>query len=63
MQNNQNNQSVQANIDEVINSLSQQIAQLSTDNAVLKSLVNQYKQQAEQTTQENVQPEDVQQDK
>lgn len=46
----QNNQ-IQANADEVINNLTQQIAQLSTDNAVLKSLVNQYKNKVDELEQ------------
>lgn len=45
---NQNNQGVQANFDEVVNTLTQQISQLTVDNAVLKSLVSQYQQQEQQ---------------
>ena len=39
--NNHNNQ-IQADVNEVINNLTQQIAQLSYDNAVLQSLISQY---------------------
>ena len=38
---------IQPNADEIINILSQQIAQLSRDNAVLSSLVSQYQQEFE----------------
>lgn len=43
---------VQANIEEVINELTQQISQLTYDNAVLKSLVNQYQQKESQQDEE-----------
>lgn len=47
----QNNQ-VQANVDEVINGLSQQVAQLTRDNAVLQSLVSQYQTKLDELQQE-----------
>lgn len=49
--NNQNNQ-IQANIDEIVQHLTAQIAQLSSDNAVLKSLVSQYQQALEKAEQQ-----------
>lgn len=38
---------IQANADEIINILTQQVAQLTRDNAVLSSLVSQYQQEFE----------------
>ena len=42
------NQQVQVNFEEVIQDLTQQISQLTVDNAVLKSLVSQYQKQEQQ---------------
>lgn len=53
-QNNQNQevQEIQPNIEEIIQDLTQQISQLTYDNAVLKSLVNQYQQREQANNQQ-----------
>lgn len=55
--NNQNVNQIQADVNEVINGLSQQVAELTRDNAVLSSLVNQSQQrinELEQQLQDNI---------
>lgn len=53
-QNNQNQgvQEIQPNVEEIIQDLTQQISQLTYDNAVLKSLVNQYQQREQANNQQ-----------
>lgn len=55
MTNNNQNQEVQIqpNIEEIIQDLTQQISQLTYDNAVLKSLINQYQQREQANNQQD----------
>lgn len=48
---NQNVNQIQANADEVINGLSQQVGNLTRDNAVLNSLINQYQKRVQELEQ------------
>lgn len=53
MMSNQNvKNQVQANADEVINSLSSQVASIIRDNAVLLSLINQYQKRIQELEQQ-----------
>jgi len=53
----QNNQ-VQANVEDIINDLTAQISQLTYDNSVLKSMINQYKLKVEELEQQVTQQDD-----
>lgn len=57
--NNQNVNQIQADVNEVINGLSQQVAELTRNNAILSSMINQYQKKVQELEQAQVENTDT----